>query len=282
MVGTRSCSTTNSSRKMNTLTAEKLNEYIFSEQGGQFVSRYKEMTLRSVFQPIYKKDLTVVGLEALVRIQCDDGSIIRPDHFFHSDEISPIDKLNVERLSRIMHIRNFAQSSYRDKKLFLNVLPHAVERLALEELSYHFLLKTIREVDLCPEQIVMELIEIKVNCEQELQCATRSLSKNGFWWAIDDFGIAASTQERTRNILPNIIKLDRSLLQRYEKGDTNLLLCALAFAREMESLTVIEGIETEQQLSLMKLLNLDMYQGYFLAMPQSLEEEPAFSLASFG
>ncbi|MCG6299617.1 EAL domain-containing protein, partial [Vibrio vulnificus] len=108
---------------MNTLTAEKLNEYIFSEQGGQFVSRYKEMTLRSVFQPIYKKDLTVVGLEALVRIQCDDGSIIRPDHFFHSDEISPIDKLNVERLSRIMHIRNFAQSSYRDKKLFLNVLP---------------------------------------------------------------------------------------------------------------------------------------------------------------
>lgn len=266
---------------MNTLTAEKLNEYIFSERGEQFIAQYKNMTLRSVFQPIYKKDFSVVGLEALVRIQCADGEIIRPDHFFHCDDFSPIDKLNVERLSRIMHIRNFARSSYRDKKLFLNVLPHAVERLALEELSNHFLLKTIREANLSPDQIVMELIEVKVDCEQELRTATRSLRRNGFLWAIDDFGIAASTQERTRNVLPNIIKLDRSLLKKYEDGDTQPLLSALEFAKEMKSLTVIEGIETEQQLALMKLLNLDMYQGYFLAMPHSLEEEYAFYCASF-
>ncbi|EKO5168050.1 EAL domain-containing protein [Vibrio vulnificus] len=265
---------------MNTLTAEKLNDHIFSDHGDQFVARYKQMTLRSVFQPIYKKDLSVVGLEALVRIQCSDGTVIRPDHFFHSEEIAPIDKLNVERLSRIMHIRNFARSSYRNKKLFLNVLPHAVERLALEELSYHFLLKTIREANLSPEQIVMELIEVKVNCEQELRYATHSLRRNGFLWAIDDFGIAASTQERTRNVLPNIIKLDRSLLQQYEQGDTLPLTSALAFAREMQSLTVIEGNETEQQLAKMKLLNLDMYQGYFLSMPHSLEQEHTFASVS--
>ncbi|KGK11934.1 diguanylate phosphodiesterase [Vibrio navarrensis] len=266
---------------MNTLTAERLDEYIYTSSDGQFFARYKEMTLRSVFQPIYKKDMTLVGLEALVRIDCADGSTIRPDLFFHSDDVSPTDRLNVERLSRIIHIRNFALSRYRDKHLFLNVLPHAIERLANEELSYNFLLRTIQEANLRPSQIVMELIEVHVNCEQELQFATRSLSRNGFMWAIDDFGVEASTHERTRNILPNIIKLDRSLLQRYEQGETALLLAALEFAGEMNSMTVIEGIETEHQLALMKLLNLDMYQGYLLAMPKSLSEEHLFSTACY-
>ncbi|MDW1853956.1 EAL domain-containing protein, partial [Vibrio sp. Vb0888] len=58
---------------------------------------------------------------------------------------------------------------------------------------------------------------------------------------------------------------------KYEDGDFSALIEALALAKELSSKTVIEGIETEHQLNLMKKLGFDMYQGYLLAMPQTLE-----------
>ncbi len=58
---------------------------------------------------------------------------------------------------------------------------------------------------------------------------------------------------------------------RYESGDFACLMEALSLAKDIRSKTVIEGIETEHQLNLMKKLGFDMYQGYLLAMPQTLE-----------
>ncbi|EHC7286831.1 EAL domain-containing protein [Vibrio parahaemolyticus] len=186
---------------------------ISKQVDGQYIAQYEELTLRSVFQPIYKKDLSIIGLEALVRISTADGSMIRPDLFFQSPSISEHVQLNVERLSRLIHIKNFGQSRYRNKKLFLNVLPRAAEMLA-KDLSYSHLLKqVICEADFCREQIVMELVELSAGDESFLYKATKELS----------------------------------------------------------SKTVIEGIETEHQLNLMKKLGFDMYQGYLLAMPQTLE-----------
>lgn len=85
------------------------------------------------------------------------------------------------------------------------------------------------------------------------------------------YGINASTIERVKCVRPDIIKMDRSLLLKYEDGDFSALIEALALAKELSSKTVIEGIETEHQLNLMKKLGFDMYQGYLLAMPQTLE-----------
>lgn len=49
---------------------------ISKQLDGQYVAQYKQLTLRSVFQPIYQKDLSIIGLEALVRISNQDG--LRP------------------------------------------------------------------------------------------------------------------------------------------------------------------------------------------------------------
>ncbi|WP_250210567.1 EAL domain-containing protein, partial [Vibrio campbellii] len=100
---------------------------------------------------------------------------------------------------------------------------------------------------------------------------TKELSDNGYMLAIDDYGVDASTVQRVKCVRPNIIKIDRSLLLRYESGDFACLMEALSLAKDIRSKTVIEGIETEHQLNLMKKLGFDMYQGYLLAMPQTLE-----------
>lgn len=96
---------------------------IHYDEGGEYYARYNGLTLRSVFQPIFDKQHQVVGAEALVRIFTQHHTQIRPDLFFHSETFADDDKLNVERLSRAIHIRNFSLSPYRDTRLFLNVLP---------------------------------------------------------------------------------------------------------------------------------------------------------------
>lgn len=253
------------------MSISQLLSCILKQVDGQYIAQYKQLTLRSVFQPIYQKDLSIIGLEALVRISNQDGIMIRPDQFFQSTTISTEDQINVERLSRLIHISNFGQSKFRNKKLFLNVLPKAAEMLA-KDISYSNLLKqSIIEADLCREQIVMELVELDASDENFLYKATKELSDNGYLLAIDDYGIDASTIERVRCVKPNIIKIDRSLLLRYENGDFSCLMEALSLAKDIRSKTVIEGIETEHQLNLMKKLGFDMYQGYLLAMPQTLE-----------
>lgn len=244
-----------------------------------YIAKYNDLVLSSVFQPIFDLRDKIVGVEALVRIRDADGNLIRPDIFFGSDSFSTSNKINVERLSRVIHIRNFSQSDYRSKKLFLNVLPIAGEMLAVEDLKNGLLVRRLRNLNLTSSQLVMELIELDCLNEDYLKIAMARLKENGFNVAIDDYGVCASNEARVQAINPHIIKLDRSLLLSYCDGDKTPLLDSIKVAKSVEAMTVIEGIETEEQLSLMRELNIDMYQGFHLAMPEPL---PSLSATKVG
>ncbi|MEF1175027.1 EAL domain-containing protein [Vibrio sinaloensis] len=119
-------------------------------------------------------------------------------------------------------------------------------------------------------QIVMELIELDCENLRYLKTAMEKLNQNGFNVAIDDFGANASTEARVLQVKPHILKMDRSLLLQYCSGDHAPLLSALHLAKRIGAQTVIEGIETAQQLNAMRALNIDLYQGFHLAMPVML------------
>lgn len=236
----------------------------------QYIANYNGLTLSSVFQPIYNIERQIVGVEALVRLNESNGESIRPDLFFGTNLYSYVDKLNVERLSRIIHLRNFSRSALREKKLFLNVLPIAGERLCLEDLQNGLLVRRIKALGLRHNQIVMELIEQDCENQHYLELAMYRLRENGFSVAIDDFGVRASTKERVLQIEPQILKLDRSILLNYMEGNQTALIKSIALAQSVNAQVVIEGIETEQQFNLMRQLDIDMFQGFFLAFPLPL------------
>lgn len=236
----------------------------------QYIAHYNDLTLNSVFQPIFTKDKSMVGVEALLRIFDRDKQPIRPDQFFSKKEFCDDDKVNVERLSRVIHIRNFARSALRKKKLFLNVLPRAGEKLALVDIKSGLLVSRIKELNLSQTQIVLELIELDAQNPELLNLVMHQFKQHGFNIAIDDFGVHASTIERVREIQPNIIKFDRSMLLEYCNGATKPLELGIELAKSMGAETVVEGIETEQQLNAIKHLDIDMYQGFYFAMPKPL------------
>ncbi|GAB2650262.1 EAL domain-containing protein [Vibrio panuliri] len=251
-------------------TKNQFQQLITTNEDFVFTGSYKDLTLKSVYQPIFDADDQAVGIEALVRINHASDGIIRPDQFFNSPDFSLEDKINVERLSRVIHIRNFAHSQYSQLNLFLNVLPSAGEFFALEDIRTSLLCKRLFSLGLVPKQLIMEVVEHDTRDEECLKHAMAKLSKCGFQIAIDDFGIQASNHERVERIKPDIIKIDRSLMLSYMQDDKLPLLKGLELAKRINAKVVVEGIETAQQLQAMKQLEIDYYQGYFLAMPQPI------------
>lgn len=247
---------------------QQFDKHISFDNTGQYIAHYKNMTLRSVFQPIFSREKRIVGVEALVRIYTNGHRQIRPDLFFHSDQFNLIDQINVELLSRAIHVRNFANSPFKSIRLFLNLLPSVGQFLVQNETFSTRLSTRINELNIRRPQIVMEIVEQHSEDNELLKEATQTLSNYGFHIAVDDYGSQASTSERVDLISPDIIKFDRTLLNKYMSGDTAPLLDAINVAQKAKAKTVVEGIETEQQFEAMKELNLNMYQGYFLGTPE--------------
>lgn len=258
---------------------KQINNCIQQDSDGEHYAHFSGLVLKSVFQPIFTANKEIIGLEALLRIQSDDGNTIRPDDFFHTDDYSNELKISIEALSRAIHIVNFAQSEHSDKKLFLNILPDPT----FNQLDMHNSSKIrayFEALNLQSNQIVMEFIELEVKDQVLLSRVKTVIEQSGCTIAVDDYGSNASNKERVTLLNPKILKIDRSILDQFMSGLVAPLYSALKVAAEVGAKTVIEGIETKEQFDRMVQLNIDMFQGYHLAQPEPIGIRPKPMLAS--
>ncbi|MGF1696471.1 EAL domain-containing protein [Vibrio lamellibrachiae] len=251
-------------------TKSQFQPLISTDVNGEYIAQYSNWHLRSVFQPIFTNDQVLIGVEALVRITTSEGQAIRPDLFFSSTNISIKDKINLDKLSRVIHIRNFSISQYNHLTLFLNILPSVSEYFALNDVETCLLSNRLNELRIDRSQIVMEIVELNANNEFLFLEAIKKLSHAGYQIAIDDFGACASTIERVKSLQPDIVKLDRDLLLEHMRGHSSRFMEGINVARSIGAKIIVEGIETQEHLDAMIKLDLDMFQGFFLATPQPI------------
>ncbi|MDD9197140.1 EAL domain-containing protein [Aliivibrio sp. S3MY1] len=258
-------------------TKDEFETHLFIDEiTGAYHSKYDELLLQSVFQPILNSSKETIGYEALLRIHDANMQPIRPDLFFQDAKRSLHQILNVERLSRIIHIRNFAQLSQENTQLFLNVLPESAihfHQHKLENINMSLLEARIKELNLMPQQVTLELLEFHYHDEERLAMAIQDIKNHGFNVAIDDFGCGASCEKRVSSLQPHIIKVDRKLLLQYDKGVTKPLLSAVNLAKKENAKIVIEGIETTSQYEKMKALGVDYFQGFLIGKPLPLHQQ---------
>lgn len=257
-------------------TEEEFESCLLTSDDGTYSASYDGYLLHSVFQPIFNRQKQAIGYEALLRIFDQDNQSIRPDLFFTSPAHSLEKILNIERLSRVIHIRNFALFSPEKSLLFLNVLPESAVHFHLNKLpnlNASLLESRIRSLHLSPERLVFELLEFHYKDEAQLLTAIEEIKLHGFNIAIDDFGSKASCEHRVSLLKPGILKIDRQLLLNYEDGDVEPLLSALKLAHKEQAFTVIEGVETSEQYQHMKALGIDYFQGFLLGKPLPLQQQ---------
>lgn len=100
------------------------------------------------------------------------------------------------------------------------------------------------------------------------------LRRLGATISIDDFGTGYSNLEALDRLQPDIIKIDRSLLERaataVDGRGANILRAAVQLARALDAQVVMEGVSDEAMWERVQALGVDLAQGYFLAKPMPL------------
>jgi EAL domain-containing protein (putative c-di-GMP-specific phosphodiesterase class I) len=121
-----------------------------------------------------------------------------------------------------------------------------------------------------------ELTETTTDVEfNDLRRVVKGLQEFGFSTAVDDYGVGYSSLNLIKTIPWDVVKLDRSILpfteEHYRGTPGNLLKHIVAIMKEMGLHCVAEGVETEEQLAVLKETECDMIQGFLFYRPMPAE-----------
>src|SRR6201992_1463505 len=231
----------------------------------RFSAQHGELTLTSVFQPIFSlSHMRAVGYKGLLRAHDALDRPVSPlDVFGEAARLG--DVLQVDRLAQTLHLENFKVLGAEREWLFLNVHPGALTDPYLSAA----LLANLKRVDLPPRRIVLEVLEHRAEDLERLADAVRQFRERGFLIALDDFGAGHSNVERIWQLNPDIVKLDRIMLSHAaHRADMATILPGLvALLHEAGKLVLIEGVETEHEAHMALACNVDFVQGFFFGRP---------------
>ncbi|MFY4775544.1 EAL domain-containing protein [Metabacillus sp. RGM 3146] len=129
--------------------------------------------------------------------------------------------------------------------------------------------------DILPSSMIFEITERdSIEGLRFFKDNIKSLREKGFRIAVDDTGAGYASLHTISEILPDIIKIDRSVIQDIDTNSVkeSMLKGLLLIARETGSLVVAEGIEKREEAEVLSRNQVDLVQGYYYARPGSLEE----------
>ena len=94
----------------------------------------------------------------------------------------------------------------------------------------------------------------------------------GIQISIDDFGTGYSSLSTIQDMPADILKIDKSFVDRIGKNEKNIIDYILTIAKELNFTTIAEGVETKEQRDYLLENGCDIIQGYYYAKPMSEAE----------
>lgn len=236
--------------------------------------RVRELDLRAVtkakafelhFQPIHTMGSgEIAGFEALIRWNSPNHETQYPDQFIPlAEDLGLIQEIGdwVIRTS-IAQAKDWPQ----DLRLALNVSPRQMGRGHL----YQVVRDTLKLNNFDSDRLELEITEHAMIQDDEATIAElRDLKELGVRIALDDFGTGYSSLSYLHRFPFDKLKIDRSFINGFETNDrrANIIRAIVAMAVSLGIEVTAEGVETEDQLLLLKLMGCTSAQGYFFAKP---------------
>ena len=228
----------------------------------------------SVYQPIVSlADRSVVAHEALLRGLVDGREVGGGDLFFVAESAGWLDRL--DRIGRENAITGAMPWLGRDD-LFVNSDPRSIYRpqvcLAGTE-------QVVHDMGIDPHQLVFEVVEAHVVADRgHLVSVLEHYRSLGWRVALDDVGAGWSSLSLLATVRPDVVKLDRGLVQHLpDDGARTVLRAVTDLAHRLGAVVVAEGVETEQLADEVTALGVDLGQGWLFGRPVRPEppvEEP--------
>jgi len=233
---------------------------------------------RNFYQPIVALDSGhVVGFEALMRWQHPTRGMIGPEEFiFVAEETGLIRDLgwwSLREACRQMNTWRALSKAYVDLTMSVNVSakqllqPHLVEEMK----------KLLAETALPPEALKLEITESAVMADPAAAAEMLQHIKSlGIRLAIDDFGTGYSSLSYLHRFPLDTLKIDRSFISGDGEGSDGMEIARtiMPMAKTLRLDVVAEGVETIEQVGLLRRLQCKYAQGYFFSKPLAPEEVP--------
>jgi diguanylate cyclase (GGDEF)-like protein/PAS domain S-box-containing protein len=223
------------------------------------------------YQPIVSlESRTLIGFEALVRWRHPEFGLVPPKDFIpvaeETGQILTIGQTVLESACR--QAREWQQTYPAAPPLFVSV------NLSVKQFNQPGLVENIAELlerfQLPPRCLKLEITEsvFTDNIEAAVGLLTQ-LRELGVQLSIDDFGTGYSSLSYLQRFPIDTLKIDRSFVTQMMENEENLAIVRtiVALAQNLGMDVVAEGVETEDQLKLLRKLECENGQGYLFSTP---------------
>lgn len=229
----------------------------------------KDETFTLYYQPIYScEEKKFTTAEVLARLFAEDGTLISPGEFIPiAEEYNLIDdiswivlkksmnylathpELPLESISVNMSVQQMNENYLRDKVIS--------SQRAYGKLLYKLRIEITEDLISQNPEVAAQIMEY--------------VTKEGAPFYLDDFGVGYSNFSRMLELPFEIIKLDRSLVEKIDKNERiyQILKSLVEMLHNAGFKVVAEGLETESQVQKVKEIGVDRIQGFYYAKPMN-------------
>lgn len=240
---------------------------------GDLRAAIKNQDLALHYQPQLDFEGNVVGAEALLRWQREDGSFVSPEIFVGLAEscglIGEIGDWVMNEACR--QAKSWEAEGYSDIRMAVNVSPIQFD----DEDLVSKVAEAIRSANLAPEKLELEITEsvVMVDFDQAIEKLI-ALRDKGINLAIDDFGTGHSSLAYLKKMPVDRLKIDRSFLEGLpgSGGDESIVEAVITLGKSMSLEVVAEGVETMAQYVQLEKMGCDFVQGFYFSKPLSAED----------
>lgn len=229
------------------------------------------------YQPIVSlKSRSVVGFEALIRWNHPQLGLIYPGSFISIAEetglIIPITRLILQEACS--DLKSWQEQIQDLQKLTMNI------NISSKHFLLPSLLDDIKEIlnntDLPPDHLKLEITETALmeDVEETVRHVNR-MRDYGLQIVIDDFGTGYSSLSYLQRLPIDTLKVDRSFVARIQNtpdGNRNIVEAIISLAHRLDMIVVAEGVENQEQYSILLDMKCQFGQGYLFAKPMAKED----------
>lgn len=215
----------------------------------------------------------VLGLEALVSWQKQDGAVVSPGEFIPMAEETGL----ILQLSQYV-LEEACKDLKMLKERFAFPLMLSVNISPLEFKQPDFaenILKGLNSYLLPASSIEIEITETTMMADLKSTVEKLNLlKKEGISIAIDDFGTGYSSLYYLKKLPISTLKIDKSFIDDMttDQNDANIVETMILMAKNLGIEVVAEGVETKEQFELLAKYKCDLIQGYYYAKPMPLTD----------
>jgi len=226
-----------------------------------------------VYQPqLSLADERIVGVEALMRWKKADGGYVSPGDFIPVLEVSDFIRIltvwsNKQCFNDLVKIQKAVPECRLSLNISANFLTDDELIQSLDEAvkNYHF----------DPAKIELEVTESAIMTDMDKALARINMIKEkGFRVSIDDFGTGHSSLSYLVQFPVDQLKIDKSFIRQitHHKQSLSVVSTIISLGKELNLEVIAEGVETQEQIDILKNNWCDEVQGFFYAKPMKLDE----------